>query len=192
MRRVIVVRNFGEIDDETLQRYRAYLKLLATSQVDTLLRQRIDESDLVQQSLLDAVARRDQFRGSSEEELLAWLRTILSNNLIDAFRHYGRAKRDAARTRSLEDEISQSFARIDTLVADPGVSPSQRAATNEQLLRLPAALDALPSAQREAIVLHHLQGLKLSETARLLDRSESAVGGLLHRGLKRLHELLEE
>ena len=120
------------------------------------------------------------------------MRKILSNNLIDAFRHFGRAKRDIARNRSLEDEISQSFARIDALVADSAASPSQRAATNEQLLRLPAALDALPSAQREAIVLHHLQGLKLSETARLLDRSESAVGGLLHRGLKRLHELLEK
>ena len=41
-------------------------------------------------------------------------------------------------------------------------------------------------------VLHHLQGLTLSETAVRLGRSEAAVGGLLHRGLKRLHQLLEE
>jgi RNA polymerase sigma-70 factor (ECF subfamily) len=192
LRRGIAVRDLDEIDDQTLQRYRAYLKLLASSQVDTLLRQRIDASDLVQQSMLDAVARQDQFRGSTEAELLAWLRTILSNNLVDAFRHYGRAKRDVARNLSMEDEISKSFRRIDALVTDSASSPSQKAATNEQLLRLPAALDALPAAQREAIVLHHLQGLTLCETARILDRSETAVGGLLHRGLKRLHELLEE
>jgi RNA polymerase sigma-70 factor (ECF subfamily) len=186
------MRDFDEIDNDSLQRYRAYLKLLASRQVDTWLRQRIDASDVVQQSMLDAVARRDQFRGSTEGELLAWLRTILSNNLIDAFRHHGRAKRDAARVLSLEEEISQSFRRIDALVTDSASSPSQKAARNEQLLRLPAALNALPAAQREAIILHHLQGLTLSQTARLLDRSETAVGGLLHRGLKRLHALLGE
>jgi RNA polymerase sigma-70 factor (ECF subfamily) len=186
------MRDFDQIDERALEQYRAYLKLLASNQIDTWLQQRMDASDLVQQSMLDAVARRDQFRGGSEGELLAWLRTILSNNLIDAFRHYGRAKRDVSKELSLDEEIAQSYRRIDALVTDSGSSPSQRAATNEELLRLPAALDALPTAQREAIVLHHLQGFKLSETARLLDRSEAAVGGLLHRGLRRLHELLGE
>jgi RNA polymerase sigma-70 factor (ECF subfamily) len=184
--------DLNQIDEQTLERYRAYLKLLASSQVDTWLGQRVDASDLVQQSMLDAVAHHDQFRGSTEGELLAWLRAILSNNLIDAFRHYGRAKRDVARNRSLDEEISQSFRRIDALVTDSASSPSQKAVRNEQLHRLPAALDALPAAQREAIVLHHLQGRTLSETARLLNRSETAVGGLLHRGLKGLHEFLGE
>jgi RNA polymerase sigma-70 factor, ECF subfamily len=180
------------IDDQLLEKCRAYLKLLATSQVDTWLRKQVDASDLVQQTLLNAVARQNQFRGQSEGELLAWLRAILSNNLIDAYRHHGRAKRDVVRNVSLDEEISQSFLRVDALVTSSASSPSQKAATNELLLRLPDALDALPDAQREAIVLHHLRGLKLAETAQVLGRSESAVGGLLHRGLKRLHELLEE
>jgi RNA polymerase sigma-70 factor (ECF subfamily) len=63
---------------------------------------------------------------------------------------------------------------------------------NEQLLRLPEALDSLSNLQREAIVLHHLQGLRLTETAQRMGKSESAVCGLLHRGLKRLHEMLGE
>ncbi len=180
------------IDDETLEKCRAYLKLLAESQIDGWLRQRIDASDLVQKTMLDAVAGRDQFRGSSEGELLGWLRRILSNNLVDVARHHGRAKRDAARNLSLEDEISQSFRRIDALMTTSANSPSQRAALNDQLFRLPLALDALPDAQREAIVLHHLQGLKLKETAERMGRSEAAIGGLLYRGLKRLNELLEE
>jgi RNA polymerase sigma-70 factor (ECF subfamily) len=181
----------NEIDNETLEKCRAYLMLLASSQVETWLRQRVDTSDLVQQTLLDAVARRDQFRGTSEAELLAWLRAILSNNLVDAFRHFHREKRDVARNLSLDEEISHSFRRIDALVTSSASSPSRKAETNEQLLRLPKALEALPEAQREAIVLHHLQGLKLSETAQAMGRSESSIGGLLHRGLKRLHELLE-
>lgn len=180
-----------EIDSETIERFRAYLKLLACSQVDSWLGRRVDASDLVQQTLLDAVARSDQFRGSSEAEFVAWLRQILTHNLIDACRYHGREKRDMARDRSLDEDISRSFRRVDAL-AQSGSTPSQRAATNEQLLRLPQMLELLPAAQRQAIVLHHLQGLKLSETSLRMGKSESAVCGLLHRGLKRLHELFEE
>ncbi len=182
----------SRIDNDTLEKCRAYLKLLAESQVDGWLRQQIDASDLVQKTLLDAVVGRDQFRGESEAELLGWLRKILTNNLVDLARHHGRAKRNVARNLSLADEVSQSFCRIDALMTASCNSPSQRAAVNDQLLRLPDALNMLPDAQREAIVLHHLQGRRLSEVALCMGRSEAAIGGLLHRGLKRLHALLEE
>lgn len=184
------VTKYDEIDGETLERIRAYLKLLACSQVDSWLGQRVDASDVVQETLMHAVEHGDQFRGKSEAEFLSWLRQILANHLVDALRFHGRAKRDLARTRTLQEGISESFRRVDAL-ADSRSTPSQRAATNEQLLRLPAALQSLTESQREAIVLHHLQGLKLSETSQRLGRSEAAVCGLLHRGLKRLHEILE-
>jgi RNA polymerase sigma-70 factor, ECF subfamily len=97
------VQGPNDIDDETLERYRAYLSLLAGSKVDPWLRQRVDASDLVQQTLLDALERRDQFRGSSEGEFLAWLRTILSNNLIEALRpgQTGRSTELFSRRRDL-------------------------------------------------------------------------------------------
>lgn len=69
-------------------------------------------------------------------------------------------------------------------------SPSQQAVRNEDLRRLAEALTQLPEAQREAIVLHHLQDRSLSETARSLGKTDAAVAGLLHRGLKRLRELM--
>ena len=50
----------------------------------------------------------------------------------------------------------------------------------------------LPAAQREAILLHHLQGLKLAEVASAMNRTEGSVAGLLFRGLAKLHSLLEE
>ena len=54
------------------------------------------------------------------------------------------------------------------------------------------ALAGLPDAQREALVLHYLQGLPLTEVAGQLGRTEAAVAGLLHRGLKKLRERLQE
>ena len=183
--------NFLEanIDEQKLERFRSYLKLLAHTQLDSQLGQRIDASDIVQQTLLDAVKQTDKFLGTSESEFLAWLRKILTHNLVDAFRFHGRAKRDMSRQCSLDDDISKSFRRLNAR-ADTCASPSQRAATNEQLLALPQALDQLAPGQREAIILHHLQGLKLAETSKRMGKSEAAVCGLLHRGLKRLHELL--
>ena len=41
-------------------------------------------------------------------------------------------------------------------------------------------------------MLHHLQDWSLAETARHLDRSDAAVAGLVHRGLKRLRELMQD
>jgi len=61
---------------------------------------------------------------------------------------------------------------------------------SEELLAMADGLTSLPEAQREAVVLHHLQGLPLAEVARQLGKTPAAVAGLLHRGLKRLRELL--
>ena len=70
-------------------------------------------------------------------------------------------------------------------------SPSVRAVRNERLLRLAEAVATLPESQREAISLHHLQGWPLAQVARHLDRTPSAVMGLLNRGLKQLRTRLE-
>ena len=88
--------------------------------------------------------------------------------------------------------IDESMYRAEAWLAAVQSSPSQRVSKQEDLLRLSEALNALPIAQREAIVLHHLQGLKLAEVANELDRSESAIAGLLFRGLNKLHQLLSE
>jgi RNA polymerase sigma-70 factor (ECF subfamily) len=189
--KVAFVTHLVQFDNESLERYRAHLKLLAHSQLDPLLGRQLDASDIAQETMLSAMAQAGQFRGCGEDELLSWLRQILANKLIDAQRYHGRAKRDVARNRSLDESIFDSFQRVEALALSCS-TPSQHAVRSEQLLRLPNALGALSDSQREAIVLHHLQGLKLSETARRMGKSEPAVCGLLHRGLKRLHEILGE
>lgn len=173
-----------------LQQYRPYLYLLARSHISSRFQARLDASDLVQQTLLDAHQKRDQFRGRSEGECIAWLKQILANNLADAVRGLARAKRDIHRERSLDEQVGDSFSRVDGWLAAAQASPSQQAVRSEELLRMAAALAELPQPQREAIVLHHLQGLPLAEVGSQLGRSSAAVAGLLHRGLKQLRELL--
>jgi RNA polymerase sigma-70 factor (ECF subfamily) len=173
----------------SLEQFRSYLLLLARMQVGPGPNNRIDPSDVVQQTLLEAHAKADQFHGD-DSALAAWLRLALANNLRDARRALRREKRDVRREQPLAEAIEQSSARLEGMLAAPHSSPSQRAVRNEELLALADALVRLPEPQREAIVLHHLQGCSLSETARLLERTDAAVAGLLHRGLKKLRELM--
>jgi RNA polymerase sigma-70 factor, ECF subfamily len=149
-----------------------------------------EASDLVQQSLLDAYRGMEQFRGQSDPEWAAWLRRILACNLADALRAQHRAKRDNDREQSLESALEQSSARMESLVAAQQSSPSERAGRNEQLAALADALATLPEGSREAIVLHYLQGWSLDRIGLQLQRTPSAVAGLLKRGLKQLRGLL--
>lgn len=178
--------------DQGLERHRPYLSLLARAHLNPRHQAKLDLSDIVQQTLLLAIAKRDQFRGSTEAELAAWLREILKHNLVDALRNQRGRKRDVRREQSLEGAIDASFSRTQDWLAAVQSSPSQKAVKQEDLLRLSEALTKLPEAQHEVIVLHHLQGLKLAEVAAEMGRSEAAVAGLLFRGLRTLHTLLGE
>ena len=172
-------------------KFRNYLRFLARLQLDPRLKRKLDPSDLVQQTLLQAHQALGWFRGRSEAELAAWLRQILARTLANATRDLGRAKRDVARERSLEAALEGSSARLEAWLAAEQPSPSQQADRKEQVLRLAEALAALPEAQRQALELHYLQGQPVADIARHLGRSTTAVVGLLHRGLKQLRSRLQ-
>jgi RNA polymerase sigma-70 factor (ECF subfamily) len=175
-----------------LEPFRAYLRLLARLHLAPQLRGKLDPSDVVQQTLLQAYQARDQFRGRSEAEWTAWLRQILARNLAQAVRDFGRAKRDLARERSLQAALDASSARLEAFLAADQSSPSQRAEQGEQALRLAEALEQLPEAQREALVLQYWQGLSLAEIGTHLGRSPEAVAGLIKRGLKQLRQRMHD
>lgn len=170
-----------------LERFRSYLLLLARMQIDRAAR--IEASDVVQQTLMEAHARLDQFSGDADG-LAAWLRQALGNNLRDARRAARRQRRDVRREVPLQEAIEVSSVRLGALLAGNAPSPSQQVVRAEELARLADALDQLPDLQRRAVLEHHLQGRSLAETAALLQKTEAAVAGLLHRGLKRLREML--
>ena len=183
-----------ESDDRgpVLERYRPYLLLLARLRLDPRLRGRLDASDVVQQTLLEAHQARGQFRGTSEAEAAAWLRQILARNLANAVRDVLRDKRDVRREQSLEAAVEESSRRLDAWLAAEQSSPSARAEHNEQGVRLAAALAELPEDQREALTRHHLEGWPLGEVARHLGCSPEAVAGLIKRGLRQLRQRLRE
>jgi RNA polymerase sigma-70 factor (ECF subfamily) len=175
-----------------LDQFRAYLHLLAGMQLDRRLKRKLDASDIVQETLLQAHRARRQFRGTSQAELAGWLRQILARNLAHATRDYRRGKRNIARERSYEASLEDSSLRLEGWVASQESTPSEKVQRMEQLLQLSDAVQRLPDSQRQAVVLHYWQGWPLGQIAQHLDRTPGAVAGLLHRGLKTLRSAIEQ
>jgi RNA polymerase sigma-70 factor (ECF subfamily) len=183
-----------EPDPESLPRalgyFRGYLLLLARLQLGEELRNRLDPSDVVQQTLLEAHRDRATFRGRTEAEQKAWLRRILSHNLANAGRDLRRAKRDVARDRSLDAAVEESSVRLENWLAAEQSTPSGRLASEERSMRLAEALASLPDDQQRAILLRNCESLALEEIGRRIGVSRNTATRLLRRGLAALREKL--
>src|SRR6266567_7681202 len=91
---------------ELLELYRGYLTLLARLQIGRRLRGKVDAADLVQETFLAAHQGWEQFRGTTEAELLSWLRRILAARLADLLRRYlGSQRLDVRLERELAAEL---------------------------------------------------------------------------------------
>ncbi len=174
-----------------LELYRRYLALLARVQIGQRLQGKVDASDLVQETFLEAHRNFTRFRGTSEAQLVRWLRQILAAKLADLLRRYlGTQGRDVRLERDIEGAFDRSSVLLDRGLVPPQSSPSQQAARREQAVLLADALAQLPDDYREVLVLRHLEGLTFPDAARRMGRSLDSVEKLWMRALARLRQLL--
>lgn len=167
-----------------LEQYRAYLRFIAQRRMDPRLRARVDASDVVQQTFLEAARDLNAFRGEAEEEFVVWLRRILEHNVSEEVqKHLAAQKRTARREQSLDDSRPRGFPLRGQLASEQS-TPSQRLMRGERAVQLARAVDSLPTDQCEAVRLRHFEGLSLKQLAEHFGRSETAVAGLLKRGLR--------
>jgi RNA polymerase sigma-70 factor (ECF subfamily) len=171
---------------------RNYVGLIARTQIGAGLRAKVDASDLVQQTLLEAYRGFARFQGTTEAEWLAWLRRIVTHNAADFIRHYrGTDKRGGRREVSLHTgEGDASFPEIVDPVA-PGESPSQYLLRKERELQIADALAGLSPDHQEVIALRNLERLSFDEVAARMGRSRPAVQMLWMRAVHKLKEALE-
>jgi RNA polymerase sigma-70 factor (ECF subfamily) len=181
----------GQALGQLLDLYRNYLTLLTRLQISRRLQSKVDAADLVQETFLKAYRNFGQFRGTSEGELVGWLRQILAANVANLMRHYyGTRGRDVRLECELADELARSSQTCNLGPAAKQSSPSQRAARREEAVLLADALAQLPADYGEVIVLRHLQGLPFAEVAGRMGRSVDSVEKLWVRALARLRRLL--
>jgi RNA polymerase sigma-70 factor (ECF subfamily) len=176
---------------QLLEGYRNYLALLARLEIGRRLQGKVDDSDLVQETFLEAHRNFTRFRGTTEGELVSWLRQILAGRLANLVRrYYGTRRRDPRLERELADDLARSSHALDFGLVARQSSPSQQASRHEQAVLLADGLKKLPDDYREVIILSHLEGLSFPEVARRMGRSLDSVKNLWARALGRLRRTL--
>jgi RNA polymerase sigma-70 factor (ECF subfamily) len=160
-----------------LEACRTYLHLIADRELDPALRGKGGVSDLVQQTLFEAVRDFDRFHGNSEAELRAWLRRLLLNNLVSFTRLY----RETGK-RQVDREVPLSDPSADSL------SPSGRAIVHEQSEAIRVALERLPEDYRRVLRLRYEEEKPFEEIGTAMGLSSNAARKLWVRAVKRLQQ----
>ena len=172
-------------------RYRNYLTLLARMSLPRRLQPKLAASDVVQDVFVRAHERIEGFRGTTEGQLVAWLREILVNRLADANRRFfGTQRREVGREQSLQDVVDRSSDALRRVPMAPGTTPSHGAHRREVGALVADALAELKEDDREVIVLRSLQEREWSDVALRMGRSVEAVRALWGRALQRLGAVL--
>jgi RNA polymerase sigma-70 factor (ECF subfamily) len=171
-----------------IEHLRSRLRARAARELPRRLRQRVDPSDVVQQSLAEAWQGRAKFRGTSRPELEKWLLGILDHNLQDEIRkHRAAAKRSVDQERLLIDLLSSGVALPDIFVlVEP--SPRSQLAHEELILQIVDSISNLPAQQGLALRLRYFERCSLADMSNRLHVSENAAAQLLHRALCNLRE----
>ena len=166
---------------------RTYLLEIARRSLGKDLQRKLDASDIVQQSLLEAQRDLPRFFGTSDEELKSWLRRLVQHNIEDAGRHFRLARR-----RSISRE--QSIDRVDSVTfADPNqLTGSVMARRSESDRALAAAVAKLPDPRRQIVLMRHRDGLSYAEVARRLEITEVAARKHWSRAVVQLREMLDQ
>jgi RNA polymerase sigma-70 factor (ECF subfamily) len=160
---------------------RHYLLKASHAELGPELRGKAGPSDLVQLTFEQAVRIVDRFEGTTEQELLHWLRAILKMKAKELRRHHRAQRRDVGREGAL----------LDNEVAADSSTPSRVAVRGEEADRVAAAVARLPEKYRQVIVWREWEDVPLDEIARRLGRSPDAARMLWVRALERLAKELE-
>src|SRR5436190_12382304 len=125
-----------------LDLYRNYLRLLARVEIGRWLQGKLDASDLVQETFLEAHRHFAQFRGTSEPQFVSWLRQILAAKVANLVRHYlGTQGRDVRLEQGLAADLDNSSRWLGEELVASLSSPSQQAVRREQAVLLANALE---------------------------------------------------
>lgn len=172
---------------ELLGSYQNYLRLLARIEIGRRLQGKVDASDVVQETFLEAHRHFGNFQGHATGQFTQWLRAILAATLANTVRRYlGTQARDLRLERELAADLDQSTCALAQMLVDQHSSPSQQVMRGEQTLLVAEAMARLPDDYQSVLVLRHLEGLTFPQVAERMGRSVDSVEKLWLRGLTRL------
>ena len=176
---------------ELMAANRPRLRQVVAVLLDGRMASRVDASDVVQESLMEATRRLPEYLDAVEVPFFVWLRQLAWQRVAQLYRFHFKAQR-----RSMYREVGQiplsdeSVMRFADRLVDSGTAPSQRLQRKETQEQVRAALARLAPADQEVLVLRHLEQLSTREIAVVLKLSEPAVRHRQRRALERMTQML--
>ena len=162
-----------------LERHCAALRRMIDLRMDRVIGRRIDASDIVQDVLLDAHRRLEEYLANPSMPFHLWLRHMARDRLIDAHRrHRVAARRSIDREQPMVAPAMLDHSTLDLVaeLADPELTPAAAAAWHEMQVRFQQALEEMDEQDREVVLLRHFEHLSNGEVAEVLGLSEPAAG----------------
>jgi RNA polymerase sigma-70 factor (ECF subfamily) len=174
---------------QLLEHFRSYLKLIASHEIGSKLGAKLDASDVVQDTFLDAHRYFENFQGESVTQFTAWLRAVMAGVMANTMRRYlGTKARDIRLEKQLAADLDNSAAMLSELLVASISSPSQNIMRDEQTLQLAQALSNLSSDYQSVLTLRHIEGLTFPQIATRLNRSVDSVEKLWLRAIVQLRK----
>lgn len=177
-----------------LDRHRQRLRRMVGVRMDPRLAVRVDPSDVVQETLLEALRRLPAYVDERPIAFYPWLRQIAWNRLIDLHRrHILAGNRAVDREVSIDlPPSSQSLHRLAQRFLSREPSPAARIVRHELQRRVREAIERLAPEFREVLVLRHIEQLEVAEIADVLGVAEGTVKSRHFRALAKMREALDE
>ena len=170
-----------------LQGCRKYLLLMANEALDSDLRPRAAASDLVQDSFVEVQQDFENFRGTTEGQLISWLTGILANRLANNVRYHRHTdKRSVTHETPLERVPERA---LDSVCDEE--SPSDVVIAGDEARRVQAALARLPEPLREVLVLRTWELKSFVQIGDQLNKTPDTARKLWGRAVRRLKEELQ-
>lgn len=177
--------------DQLMDRHRNSLHRMVACRLHHGVAQRVDASDIVQETLLAASRRLADYLKDPSVPFHAWLRQVARDRLADAYRRELADKRDVAREQNVYLGAKSSLDPI-AQIRDAQLTPATMLLRKEFEQRFHQAVEQLDEGSKEIILMRHTEQLTNSQVAELLDLSEAAAGMRYLRALRQLKSVLGE
>lgn len=185
----------SEAVNRLLEKHRDALRRMVDLRIDRVLERRVDASDVVQDVMLEANNRLEDYLRDPVMPFHLWLRQMAQDRIIDLHRrHRVAAKRSIDKERPLQGapRLDQSTLDLAAQLCDREMTPAEAATWRELERRFQGAVEQLEEKDREVVLMRHFEQLTNSEVAQALGLSEPAAGMRYMRAMRRLRSLLSD
>ena len=185
--------------------YRNYLRMLARTGLGPKLKERVEISDVVQETLIEVIRQFPAFTGQDEVALVGWLRRLIAQKLADLGRYHSRVKRGGGDAPYPLDaplgggqfgalafgaQPGGKSANLAELLTLSQTSPSEAASRREATVLLANALTKLPADQAEVLWLYHVEGMSFDAIGQHTGVTRKVIRGIWAKGLASLRRTM--